>query len=130
MRKHIFIAILSIIVLGCKTVESNYSDSNIKEEIRYRYIDKINVRDSVIIKDSVVIHPDGTKSSFNSKEKFRTEVEKKIIEIRVEVKKTITKRILTTKTVRIRDFFWWTGLIFYILLFIFVLIKLSKKFKL
>ena len=132
MKKILSILLFSIVFLSCKTAQSSISDfehSDVKEQHTYVYQGKLNIKDSVVIRDSVVMHPDGSKSSFRSKEKYRATTLKEFILTTVKLKKTITilKKILTTKYVYVHDFFWWSGIVFYIVLFIILLYKMTKK---
>jgi hypothetical protein len=129
MRKNLSILLLFLLLFGCRTAKGVFENNVSESEIKYVYIHNLNQKDSVVFRDSVIIYPDGSKSSFKSKEKYNTVTEKEIVEKIIKKTITITRKILTTKTVYLKDFFWWSGVLSYVLLFIFILIKVNIKFK-
>jgi hypothetical protein len=129
MKKTLSILLLFLLFFGCRTAKGVFENNVSGSEIKYVYIHNLNQKDSVVFRDSVIIYPDGSKSSFKSKEKYTVVTEKEIIEKIIKKTITITRKILTTKTVYLKDFFWYSGVLFYVLLFVIILIKLNAKFK-
>lgn len=139
MRRLIFI-FLPFALLACKTTkESTHNkttQSNQHVETIYQTID----RDSISIRDSIVMHANGTKSSFHNVSKSKI----KIVHLYhlVQVLKTITinKNSTTVKPVKVKEPLTWFQQLFIFLgkitsIYILILVlwwflKLKLKIKL
>jgi hypothetical protein len=139
MKKQIIILLLSGLFLSCSTLQkatntSNSTNSTSETKQKIETIYETVARDSVVIRDSVVMHPDGSKSSFHSEKTSKIDIQKFYYNIYSNILKTLSINTKTTvyqtKTVYKHDLIWYSGLLFYISLFIIILIKLNKKFSL
>lgn len=136
MKKVIFYTILSVFFLsGCiskKIVTDTQSDRTSDRVQLVDYIHKTITKDSVIIRDSVVYHADGSKSTYHAEKSSKTDIQR--VFYRIFNKLTITKTIKIIHkefvTKERRGFFWFVGLLTCITLPIFSIYKLNNKFSL
>lgn len=138
MKKYLIFTLLVLFVIGCKSTK-NVVDNNVQTNnnsiLEKRYETIYNLRDSLVIKDSVVVREDGSVV-YREKSSNRVSIDRKntftyyYLNINKNIVKTQKETIFRTKKIFVRDAIWYSGLMFYICLFIIILNKLNKKFSL
>lgn len=129
MKKYILI-IVSVFLVSCaaqRTTSTAMQNTEQKTETIYIAA----VKDSVVYRDSIVMHADGSIDRWHEKKTVKSSVETfwQRIYYFMEIDKTITitKTVEVKKEVPVRGFFWWLGLLFSIYITIFIIIKIKNK---
>ena len=135
MKKILILFTASLLLVGCaskKLVSDTQTDRTSDRIQAVDYIHKTILKDSVVIRDSMVYHADGSKSTYHSEKSQKSNIQK--IYYKYFSKLVITKRIVKTVkevvTKTRRDFIWFTGLLTYLAGIIFIIYKLNKRFSL
>ena len=132
MKRLVFI-LLSFVLLSCSTQKSitTESNTNSNHDTQIEKIYETVKRDSVVIRDSVVLHADGSVSTWHSEKATKAELKNVYwyIRERLTLRKTIVKTIKVTVTKKVHDFIWYTGLLTYILGITFIIYTITKKLK-
>lgn len=145
--------VLIVLLAGCKPTSNITSNTDTRNdyfssEMLERYMAdywRTHTRDSIRIKDSVIYHADGSKEVYRSTDKTKTSTtERKVIEkwlirqsVTIRERQTILKNTEITRTIK-KPFNWFqklfigTGVIAWILIFIFsiyIIVKSYIKYK-
>jgi CHAT domain-containing protein len=133
-----------VLVPGCKPAQQVSTDTNTNTNINTNKDTKTETvyvtvaKDSVVIRDSVVVRPDGSTDRWHNQTNTRKNTEKIVIRIRERLvitnTKTITKQTTTTKYIEKPLKPWQkalinTGILSILLGIIFIIYKLKNKFK-
>ena len=135
MKKLILSIILGTFLLtSCNTIGSVQTSDIVNDTIHHTQTDYIHqtiTKDSVVIRDSIVMKADGSKDSYHSEKIKSNNVEKVYYNI-VEHKKityTVQKTLQVTKEVQVHGIFWWLGFILSGLFIAGITYKVLKFFK-
>jgi len=132
--KKLFILLFPVLLFSCATQKSftnSDTNTNLNQGKETEKIYETIFRDSLVIRDSVVLHADGSVSKIHSENKTKIQIENVYwyINQHIELTKTVlrTEKIYYTKYKH--DFIWYSGLLFYLSVIIFLIYKLKNKLK-
>lgn len=134
MRKIVFLFCFVVLFFSCKTTQKAVENNIVSERSQiaaYVNILDRNVRDSVILRDSVVVREDGSvlyreKSRDRISRDFKNVFTYYYLNIKECVRISNKTTITVTKTKYKTGFFWYFGFVSFLALIAFLVFKLNK----